>query len=60
VNLYANNVDKNRNVFFKKENNFIENYAIGILIVGGDLNDTLTCMVYFNSFFFIKIETPLD
>jgi hypothetical protein len=28
--------------------------------VGGDLNDTLTCMVYFNSFFFIKIETPLD
>jgi Icc-related predicted phosphoesterase len=34
---------KNRNAFFKKVNNFIENYAIGILIVGGDLNDTLTC-----------------
>ena len=43
VNLYANNVEKNRNAFFKKVNNFIENYAIGILIVGGDLNDTLTC-----------------
>ena len=38
VNLYANNVEKNRNAFFKKVNNFIENYAIGILIVGGDLN----------------------
>jgi ABC-type lipopolysaccharide export system ATPase subunit len=29
-------------LLFKKVNNFIENYAIGILIVGGDLNDTLT------------------
>jgi hypothetical protein len=43
VNLYANNIEKNRNAFFKKVNNFIENYAIGILIVGGDLNDTPTC-----------------
>jgi hypothetical protein len=43
VNLYANNVEKNRNAFFKKVNNFIEIYAIGLSIVRADLNDTLTC-----------------
>ena len=34
MNLYANNVEKNRNAFFKKVNNFIEN---------------LLCNRYFNS-----------
>ena len=60
VNLYANNVDKNRNVFFKKENNFIENYAIGILIVGGDLNDTLTCAVRKYSISTQKTKKPVN
>jgi hypothetical protein len=40
---YANSVEQHRNAFFRKVNNFIENYALGILIVGGDSNDTLTC-----------------
>lgn len=41
VNLYANNDKKNRNDFFQNIHTTIENEAQGILILGGDFNDTL-------------------
>ena len=42
VNVYAPNIQRNRNSFFKKINNLIENNRLGILILGGDINESLT------------------
>ena len=41
VNLYAPNFEKDRNIFFKKVNDVISKYTLGILIIGGDMNETL-------------------
>ena len=42
INVYAPNQHKNRNKFFKKVQNIIENNRLGILILGGDMNETLS------------------
>ena len=42
VNLYAPNIEKERNIFFKKVIDIIDKYSLGILIVGGDMNQSLT------------------
>lgn len=42
VNLYAPNIEKERNIFFKNVNDFINKHAIGSLVVAGDMNDALT------------------
>ncbi|VDI15401.1 blast:LINE-1 retrotransposable element ORF2 protein [Mytilus galloprovincialis] len=41
VNLYAPNTCKDRNIFFKKALSVIEKYSLGIIIIGGDMNETL-------------------
>ena len=45
VNIYAPNYVKERNSFFKKFKNMLEKTCLGMLIIGGDLNDTLSSMV---------------
>ena len=42
VNIYAPNLPKNRNVFFKKVKDMTSENSLGRVIVGGDMNDTLT------------------
>ena len=42
LNVYAPNIRRNRNSFFKKVNNIINNNRLGILIMGGDMNESLT------------------
>ena len=44
VNIYAPNHVKERNSFFKKLKNMLEKTCLGMLIIGGDLNDTLSSM----------------
>ena len=44
VNIYAPNYVKERNSFFKKLKNMLEKTCLGMLIIGGDLNDTLSSM----------------
>ena len=44
VNVYAPNIPRDRNIFFKKLNTFIENNRLGILIIGGDMNETLSSL----------------
>ena len=44
VNIYAPNLEKNRNTFFKSVNEYINKYSIGLLVIGGDMNNNLTCM----------------
>lgn len=41
VNVYANNEHRNRNNFFNALLTVIESKSQGILIIGGDMNDTL-------------------
>ena len=42
VNVYAPNIPRIRNSFFKKVKSSIEENSSGLLIVGGDMNDILT------------------
>ena len=42
VNVYAPNIPKNRNIFFKKVKEIITKNSLGMVIIGGDMNDTLT------------------
>ena len=42
INIYAPNDEKNRNSFFKKVNNIIDKHSLGLLVIGGDMNNTLT------------------
>ena len=42
VNIYAPNIPKKRNNFFKKVKKIIEKNSIGMIIVGGDMNDVLS------------------
>ena len=42
INIYANNEMKYRNRFIKKLSSLIESEAVGIKLLGGDFNDTLT------------------
>ena len=42
VNVYAPNIPRIRNSFFKKVKTSIEENSSGLLIVGGDMNDILT------------------
>ena len=44
VNIYVPNHVKERNSFFKKLKNMLEKTCLGMLIIGGDLNDTLSFM----------------
>lgn len=41
VNIYAPNNEKDRNTFFKKIEEKIENQCMGIMVIGGDMNETL-------------------
>lgn len=41
VNVYAPNNETDRKKFFKTLNDFVNKHAIGTLIIGGDINDTL-------------------
>ena len=49
VNIYAPNIPRNRNIFFKKLSTFIENNRLGVLIVGGDMNETFSNLDIKNS-----------
>ena len=42
VNIYAPNYETDRKNFYKKLNDFINENAMGIVILGGDTNDALT------------------
>ncbi|VDI81458.1 blast:Transposon TX1 uncharacterized 149 kDa protein [Mytilus galloprovincialis] len=42
INIYAPNIETERNKFFKNLSDFISNYAIGTVILGGDMNDALS------------------
>ena len=42
VNVYAPNLVRDRNSFFKKLNNLIDKTRLGILLLGGDFNDILS------------------
>ena len=44
VNLYAPNTEKERNTYFKTVQNFIKIHSLGILIIGGDMNESLTVL----------------
>ena len=39
VNIYAPNYETDRKNFYKKLNDFINENAMGIVILGGDMND---------------------
>lgn len=41
-NLYATNKKKKRKFFFKNVNKVSEEPSIGIFVVGGDMNETLS------------------
>ena len=38
VNLYSPNIEKDRNIFVKKVTNIIYKHALGVMLVGGDMN----------------------
>ena len=42
INIYAPNNEQERNSFYKKLNEFIHKNAVGIVIIGGDMNDALS------------------
>lgn len=41
INVYAPNEEKNRNVFFKKIMNSVNDFSQGSVIIGGDFNEVL-------------------
>ena len=41
INIYAPNIESERNSFYKKLNDFLNKNAIGTIILGGDMNDAL-------------------
>ena len=42
VNIYAPNTPQNRNAFFKKVKRLIEEKSLGLIILGGDMNEILS------------------
>ena len=44
VNIYVPNHVKEKNSFFEKIKNMLEKTCLGMLIIGGDVNDTLSSM----------------